>query len=77
MKVGVESGLDPKVLEKVIHEGLAQSWIADAWSDLSFGPHSREVFYKDLQLGLELAEELGISVPGAQLAQQLLDKIVP
>jgi 2-hydroxy-3-oxopropionate reductase len=77
MKVGVESGLDPKVLEKGIHEGLAQSWIADAWSDLSFGPHSREVFYKDLQLGLELAEELGISVPGAQLAQQLLDKIVP
>jgi 2-hydroxy-3-oxopropionate reductase len=77
MKVGVESGLDPKVLEKVIHEGLAQSWIADEWSELSFGPHSREVFYKDLQLGLELAEELGISVPGAQLAQQLLDKIVP
>jgi 3-hydroxyisobutyrate dehydrogenase-like beta-hydroxyacid dehydrogenase len=77
MKVGVESGLDAKILEKVIHEGLAQSWIADQWSELSFGPHSREVFYKDLQLGLELAKELGISVPGAELAQQLLDRIVP
>jgi 3-hydroxyisobutyrate dehydrogenase-like beta-hydroxyacid dehydrogenase len=77
MKVGVESGLDPKVLEKVIHEGLAQSWIADEWSELSFGPHSREVFYKDLTLGLELAQELGIAVPGAKLAQQLLGKIVP
>jgi 2-hydroxy-3-oxopropionate reductase len=77
MKVGVESGLDPKILEKVIHEGLAQSWIADEWSELSFGPHSREVFYKDLTLGLELARELGIEVPGAKLAQQLLDKIVP
>jgi 3-hydroxyisobutyrate dehydrogenase-like beta-hydroxyacid dehydrogenase len=77
MKVGVESGLEPKILEKVIHEGLAQSWIADQWSELSFGPHSREVFYKDLHLGLELAQELGISVPGAKLAQQLLDKIVP
>jgi 3-hydroxyisobutyrate dehydrogenase-like beta-hydroxyacid dehydrogenase len=77
MKVGVESGLDPKILEKVIHEGLAQSWIADQWSELKFGPHSREVFYKDLHLGLKLARELGISVPGAGLAQQLLDRIVP
>ena len=77
MKVGVESGLDAKILEKVIHDGLAQSWIADGWSGLKFGPHSREVFYKDLHLGLKLARELGISVPGAGLAQQLLDKIVP
>jgi len=77
MKVGVESGLDPKILEKVIHDGLAQSWIADQWSELKFGPHSREVFDKDLNLGLKLARELGIAVPGAGLAQQLLDKIVP
>jgi 3-hydroxyisobutyrate dehydrogenase-like beta-hydroxyacid dehydrogenase len=77
MKVGVESGLDPKILEKVIHEGLAQSWIADEWSELSFGPHSQMVFYKDLNLGLKLAHELGVSVPGAGLAQQMLDRIVP
>ena len=77
MKVGVESGLDPKILEKVIHEGLAQSWIADEWSELSFGPHSQMVFYKDLHLGLKLAHELGVSVPGAGLAQQMLDRIVP
>jgi 3-hydroxyisobutyrate dehydrogenase-like beta-hydroxyacid dehydrogenase len=77
MRVGVESGLDAKILEKVIREGLAQSWIADHWSDLKFGPHSQMVFYKDLSLGLKLAHELGISVPGAGLAQQLLTKIVP
>jgi 3-hydroxyisobutyrate dehydrogenase-like beta-hydroxyacid dehydrogenase len=77
MRVGVESGLDPKILEKVIRDGLAQSWVADQWSELSFGPHSRQVFYKDLHLGLKLAHELGIPVPGAGLAQQLLDKIVP
>ncbi|WP_428097803.1 NAD(P)-dependent oxidoreductase [Candidatus Rariloculus sp.] len=77
MKVGVESGVDAKILEKVINEGLAQSWIADEWSDLSFGPHSQMVFYKDLHLGLKLAHELGISVPGAGLAQQMLSKIVP
>ena len=77
MKVGVESGVDAKMLETVINEGLAQSWIADEWSSLSFGPHSQMVFYKDLHLGLKLAHELGISVPGAGLAQQMLDKIVP
>jgi 3-hydroxyisobutyrate dehydrogenase-like beta-hydroxyacid dehydrogenase len=77
MRVGVESGLDPKILERVIRDGLAQSWVADHWSELSFGPHSRQVFYKDLHLGLKLAHELGIPVPGAGLAQQLLDKIVP
>jgi 3-hydroxyisobutyrate dehydrogenase-like beta-hydroxyacid dehydrogenase len=77
MKVGVEAGLDPKILEKVIREGLAQSWIADEWSDLSFGPHSQMVFYKDLHLGLKLAHDLGVSVPGAGLAQQMLDRIVP
>ena len=77
MKVGVESGVDVKILEKVINEGMAQSRMADHWSDLAFGPHSRKVFYKDLQLGLKLANELGIPVPGAGLAQQMLDKIVP
>lgn len=77
MKVGVEAGLDPKILEKVIREGLAQSWIADEWSDLSFGPHSQMVFYKDLHLGLKLAHDLGVAVPGAGLAQQMLDRIVP
>lgn len=77
MKVGVEAGLDPKILEKVIREGLAQSWIANEWSDLSFGPHSQMVFYKDLDLGLKLAHDLGVSVPGAGLAQQMLHKIVP
>jgi hypothetical protein len=74
MRVGVESGLDPKILEKVIQEGLAQSWIANEWSELSFGPHSQMVFYKDLNLGLKLAHDLGIPVPGAGLAQQLLER---
>src|SRR5688572_25741241 len=77
MRVGVESGLDPKILEKVIHDGLAQSWIADQWSELKFGPHSREVFYKDLTLGLKLARELGIAVPGAGLAQQVWTRSCP
>jgi 3-hydroxyisobutyrate dehydrogenase-like beta-hydroxyacid dehydrogenase len=77
MRVGVEAGLDPKLLEKVIQEGLAQSWVADHWSELKFGPHSQMVFYKDLQLGLKLAHDLGIAVPGAGLAQQLLATIVP
>jgi hypothetical protein len=35
------------------------------------------VFYKDLHLGLKLAHDLGVAVPGAGLAQQMLDRIVP
>lgn len=77
MRIGVESGVDTEVLEKVINEGMAQSKMADQWSSLALGPHSREVFYKDLTLGLKLAKDLGISAPGAGLAQQMLDKIVP
>lgn len=77
MRLGTEAGLDAKILEKVINEGMAQSRMADNWSSQAFGPHSRKVFYKDLQLGLKLANELGISAPGAGLAQQMLDQIVP
>ncbi len=77
MRIGREAGLDPAMLEKVVHEGAAQSRIADQWSSLRLAPHATGVFYKDLQLCLKFAHELGIAVPGAALAQQLLDTIVP
>ena len=77
MRLGIKSGLGAEVLEQVIHDGMAQSRMADKWSSRAFGSHSRKVFYKDLELGLKYANELGISAPGAALAQQMLDKIVP
>jgi 3-hydroxyisobutyrate dehydrogenase-like beta-hydroxyacid dehydrogenase len=77
MRLGREAGLPVDVLEKVVREGMAQSRMADNWSQLKIAPHSTGVFYKDLQVCLKFAHELGLPAPGAALAQQLLDTIVP
>jgi len=77
MSLGLQAGLTPELLQKVIHEGAAQSLMADRWFQLKLGPHAQKVFYKDLQLCLKFAGDLGLPVPGAALAQQLLNKIVP
>ncbi|MES2536844.1 MAG: NAD(P)-dependent oxidoreductase [Pseudomonadota bacterium] len=77
MRLGTAAGLAPDLLEKVMQNGAAQSRMADQWSKRKLGPHAQKVFYKDLKLCLQYANELNISVPGAALAQQLLDRIVP
>ena len=77
MRLGTEAGLKPEILSKVVHEGMAQSSIADRWFSMAMNTNARNVFYKDLQLCLKFAHELGLSAPGAALAQQLLDTIVP
>jgi 3-hydroxyisobutyrate dehydrogenase-like beta-hydroxyacid dehydrogenase len=77
MRVGIEAGLSPEVLEQVTSTGAAQSRVADRWFKLKLGPHAQGVFYKDLKLCLEFAHELNVSAPGTALAQQLLEKIVP
>jgi 3-hydroxyisobutyrate dehydrogenase-like beta-hydroxyacid dehydrogenase len=76
MRLGREAGLPSAILEQVVHEGGAQSRIADQWSRLSL-KSATSVFFKDLQICLKFAHELGLSVPGAALVQQLLDQIVP
>ncbi|HXQ49848.1 MAG TPA: NAD(P)-dependent oxidoreductase [Stellaceae bacterium] len=77
MRLGVEAGLAPEMLQKVVSEGAAQSRVADRWFTMAMNPNAPKVFYKDLQLCLKFAHELGLSAPGAALAQQLLDRIVP
>jgi 3-hydroxyisobutyrate dehydrogenase-like beta-hydroxyacid dehydrogenase len=76
MRLGLEAGLAPEVLEKAINAGSAQSRVADRWFKRKLGPHAREVFYKDLRLCLKFAHELKVPIPGAALAQQMLDRIV-
>lgn len=76
MQLGVESGVDPKVLEEVVHAGGAQSLVADNWQKFNPGRHSAGIFYKDLRVALEYAHELGISLPGAALTQQLVEQIL-
>jgi 3-hydroxyisobutyrate dehydrogenase-like beta-hydroxyacid dehydrogenase len=77
MRLGRESGLSAEILEKVVREGMAQSRMAENWSQLKLAPHSTGVFFKDLQVCLKFAHELGMPAPGAALTQQLLDTIVP
>jgi len=77
MRLGREAGLSTEVLEKVVREGMAQSRMAENWSQLKMAPHSTGVFFKDLQVCLKFAHELGMPAPGAALTQQLLDTIVP
>ena len=77
MRLGIDAGLSPEILERVIATGGGQSRVAERWFKLKLGPHAQGVFYKDLQLCLQFAHELNIPVPGAALAQQLLEKIVP
>jgi len=76
MRLGREAGLSSAILEEVVHAGGAQSRIADHWSQVSLRI-ATPVFFKDLQICLKFAHELGLSVPGAALAQQLLEQIVP
>jgi 2-hydroxy-3-oxopropionate reductase len=77
MQLGLAAGLSPEILERVITTGAGQSRVAERWFKLKLGPHAQRVFYKDLKLCLQFAHELNVSVPGAALAQQLLEKIVP
>jgi 3-hydroxyisobutyrate dehydrogenase len=77
MRLGTEAGLSPEILERVVGAGGAQSRVAERWFKLKLGAHARRIFYKDLKLCLDFAHELNVTVPGAAIAQQLLEKIVP
>jgi 2-hydroxy-3-oxopropionate reductase len=77
VRFGLQAGLSPETLQKIVHEGAAQSRIADTWFTRSSGAHARPLYYKDLQLGLAFARELDVALPGAALAQQFIDDIIP
>jgi 3-hydroxyisobutyrate dehydrogenase-like beta-hydroxyacid dehydrogenase len=77
MVMADKAGLDPAVLMKVVGDGAAQSRMADGIFKHAIAPSSNRVFHKDLRLCLEYANELGIRSPGAALALEYLDRIVP
>jgi 2-hydroxy-3-oxopropionate reductase len=76
MLLGETGGVDRETLIAVIRDGAAQSRVAERWKKVAFSATSRRVFYKDLQLCLEYGHELGLSLPGAALAQQMIEKMV-
>jgi 3-hydroxyisobutyrate dehydrogenase-like beta-hydroxyacid dehydrogenase len=77
MRLGVEAGLAPDVLRKIVHDGAAQSRVADHWFEMSMGPAIAAVLRKDLELCLKFARQLGRDLPGAALTHELIEKIVP
>ena len=84
ISVAEKAGLDLKLLQQAIHHSAGQSYMADHWFErierVSRSPealrHQWEGFYKTLSVALECGKDLGISLPGTALTQQLLGKIV-
>ena len=78
------SGLDFAVLQKVLHASSGQSFVADHWIDRFKLPQDpmdvrrrrTEVFQKSLGPALEVAQEIGLSIPGAIVAERLLPRIM-
>lgn len=82
MRLAETFGLNAETMQQVVHAGAAQSRVADHWSrqrkmkeTYTTGPQALlQLMYKDLRLALELGHDLGLTLPGAALAQQLLDR---
>jgi len=78
------AGLDLKMLQRVLHSSAGQSYVADHWFErlerVARSPEARhhqwEGLYKTLAVALEYANNLGLSLPGTALTQQLLANIV-
>jgi 3-hydroxyisobutyrate dehydrogenase-like beta-hydroxyacid dehydrogenase len=85
MLLAGKAGVDLQVFQKIVHVTSAQSRIADNWSEQykdmkDLDPEAARwrahLFYKGLCPALEFAHELGVSVPGAALVQQVFDRVL-
>jgi len=84
MLLGESAGLDPKILQDVVRASSGDSRVASNWdqyrgigtSDLAMAQGRLGGFYKGLIPALELGHELGLSLPGLALTQQLLDRVL-
>ena len=56
---------------------IAQSRVADNWTKNQPTPNATRLWYKDLMLALECADELGLALPGTAMAQELIELINP
>jgi 3-hydroxyisobutyrate dehydrogenase-like beta-hydroxyacid dehydrogenase len=78
------SGLDFAALQKVLHASSAQSFVADNWihrfklpqDPMEVRRRRTRVFQQSLAPAIEVAQRLGLSLPGAVLAQELLPQIM-
>jgi len=70
------AGLDPAAFSDALHAGAAQSRIADRWARARPTAQMGVLFEKDLTLALELANELGITLPAAALTRRLVGRML-
>ena len=79
-----KTGLEFNVLQKVLSASSGQSFVVDHWLERFKRPFDpmpirqrrTEVFEKSLAPALMLAQRLGVSLPGAALARDLLPRIM-
>jgi 3-hydroxyisobutyrate dehydrogenase-like beta-hydroxyacid dehydrogenase len=78
-----KTGLDFKSFQEVLHVSSGQSNVLDNWRQFKRPEESEavqrqraEVFAKSLSPALELAREVGASIPGTALAQGLLKRVL-
>jgi 3-hydroxyisobutyrate dehydrogenase-like beta-hydroxyacid dehydrogenase len=77
-------GLDFRALQEVLGVSSGQSFVVDHWLERFKRPDDppevrrrrTEVFYESLAPALLLARDLDFQLPGAALAQQLLQRIM-
>ena len=78
--LGQRAGVDPKLLQEIVHHGSARSGVMDNWGHYGRAydkaPQGFSLFYKDLGVALEYAHDLGISLPAAGLVQQLINRVL-
>jgi 2-hydroxy-3-oxopropionate reductase len=73
MALAAKAGLDLTMLQEVVRAGGAQSRVADSWIKNQPTPNARKLWYKDLMLALEFADELGLALPATSMAQELIE----
>jgi 3-hydroxyisobutyrate dehydrogenase-like beta-hydroxyacid dehydrogenase len=80
MSLARKAGIDLETFQRLVQTSAGQSHMADNWltfiDRMSRDPHNKELFYKGVCPALELAHEVGASVPGLALAQQLLLQVL-
>lgn len=77
-------GLDFALLQQVLHKSASQSFVVDNWlhrfkleqDPMPIRQRRTEVFQKSLGPSLEMAQALGLSLEGAELAQRLMPQIM-
>jgi 3-hydroxyisobutyrate dehydrogenase-like beta-hydroxyacid dehydrogenase len=73
MALAAKAGVDLTMMQEVVRAGGAQSRVADNWIKNQPTPNARKLWYKDLMLALEVADELGLALRATAIAQELIE----